>query len=178
MNIIVTGQTGVGKTTVCEKVIRIAKESGYTCGGILTPKSLQGSVICGIDIVDIQSGEREILASTHDLYRGPRAGKYSFNPDGIQFGIRAIEKGCSSDILLVDEIGHLERRGEGFVKVLTLIGSGEVRNSVLVIRKDLLSAFLPQLGPAPYVFETTPDIRDELPQKVFSRLTVTSGVFP
>jgi len=178
MNMVITGETGVGKTTVCEKVIRMAKGEGHTCGGILTPKGLEDGVICGIDIVDIQSGERETLASTHDLYDGPRAGKYSFNPDGIRFGIRAIEKGRSSDILLVDEIGHLERKGQGFAEALALVGSGEVGNSILVIRKDLLSVFLPRLDAGLHVFETTPSTRDGLPQQVFSCLTVTSGVYP
>ena len=37
----------------------------------------------------------------------------------ILIGIREIKKGLSSSILLVDEIGHLELRGEGFVKVLS-----------------------------------------------------------
>ena len=178
MNIIITGEIGVGKTTVCEKVIRMAESGGYTCGGILTPKVLNGGVICGIDIIDIQSGERETLASVHNVYRGPRAGKYCFNPDGIGFGISAIEKGRSSDILLVDEIGHLESRGEGFANVLALIGAGEVKSSIVVIRKELLSAFLPQLGAGPYVFETTPNTRDELPQKVYSSLAATLPAFP
>ena len=178
MNIVITGEIGVGKTTVCEKVIWMAKRGGHTCGGILTPKVLDDGVICGIDIVDVQSGEKEILASTHNLYDGPRAGRYSFNPDGIRFGIRAIEKGRSSDILLVDEIGHLERQGQGFVEALAFVGSGEVRNAILVIRKDLLSAFLPQLVAMPHVFETTPNTRDELPQQVYSCLTVTSVVSP
>ena len=177
MNIIITGETGVGKTTVCEKVIQMAEKGGHTCGGILTLKVLDGGVISGIDIVDIQSGKLEILASIHNVYSGPCVGKYCFNPDGIRFGIRAIEKGRSSDILVVDEIGHLERRGEGFVDVLALIGSGEVKNSIVVIRKELLPAFLPRLGAGPHIFETTPNTRDELPQKVYSSLAAALPAF-
>ncbi len=172
MNIVITGETGVGKTTVCEKVIRMAKRGGHTCGGILTHKVLDDGVICGIDIVDIQSREKEILASIHDIYRGPCVGEYSFNPDGIRFGIRAIEKGRSSDILVVDEIGHLELEGKGFARVLALIRSGEVRDAILVIRKSLLSAFLPQLCAGLLVLETTPKTRDGLPKKIYSCLVV------
>lgn len=170
MNIIITGEIGVGKTTVCEKVIEIAKRAAYTCGGILTPKVLDGGVVSGIDVIDIQSGEIEILASVEDIYEGPRVGRYFFNPNGIRFGIRAIEKGGFSDLLLVDEVGHLELEGKGFVEALELIKSGAVKNSILVIRKELLSAFLAQLGTQLSVFETTINNRDELPQKIYSSL--------
>ncbi len=117
----------------------------------------------GIIIEDIQTGESENLASITNIYQGPRTKKYFFNPKGIDFGIKAIDKGASSDILLVDEIGHLELEGEGFVKTIELIGDGKVRNCILVIRDELLSAFLPQLGTIPLVFEATINNRNQLP---------------
>jgi len=167
MVIIVTGTIGIGKTTVCEKVVNIARSSGYVCGGILTHKAPNESLV----ILDIQSGEKETLASSNSKYGGPRTVRYSFNPDGIDFGIRAIERGVSSDILFVDEIGHLELGGKGFVKSLELVKTEKVRNCVLVIRNQFLSAFLSQLGGKPLIFETTISTRDQLPQKIYSSLT-------
>jgi len=71
------------------------------------------------------------------------------------------------DILCVDEIGHLELNGEGFVKSLTLIGAKKIKNSLLVIRKELLPAFLARLGPTkPSIIEANHDNRNELPQKI------------
>lgn len=106
MVIIVTGTTGIGKTTVCQKLIETVRNQGYTCGGILTYKAEDGGII----IEDIQSGENETPASINDVYQGPRTAKYFFKPEGIDFGIRAIDKGISAAILIVDEIGHLELR--------------------------------------------------------------------
>ncbi len=166
MVIIVTGAIGIGKTTVCQKLIAIARNQGYTCGGILTYKAADQS----ITIEDVQSGEKETLASTINVYDGPRTAKYSFNPEAIDFGIKAIDRGITSDILFVDEIGYLELGGGGFVKSLELIKAGKVKNSVLVIRKQLLSAFLAQLGNEPSIFETTVSTRDQLPQKICSSL--------
>ena len=167
MVIIVTGTIGIGKTTVCEKVVSIVRSAGYTCGGILTYKALDES----LTILDIQTGERETLASTDNIFDGPRTPKYSFNPEGIDFGNRAINRGTASDVLIVDEIGYLELGGEGFVKSLELIREDKVRNSILVIRKQLLSAFLAQLGDNPSIFETTVSNRNQLPQKICSSLT-------
>ena len=161
MVIIVTGTIGVGKTTVCRKLVRIAQSQGYTCGGILTYKAAGQD----ITIEDIQTGEREILASTSSKYNGPCTPKYFFNSEGINFGIRAIDRGASSDILVVDEIGHLELRGEGFVKVIEIIKTNKVRNCVLVIRSELLTTFLSQFKTKPLVFEVTIANREQFPQE-------------
>jgi len=168
MVIIITGPIGVGKTTVCKNVIEILKSAGYACSGILTPKVYTGNEVAGISVIDIRTGKTESLASIRDIYGGPIVGKYFFNPNGIRFGITAIEKGISSDFLLVDEIGHLELGGNGFIKALELIRLGAIKNFILVIRRELLSAYNAQLGVQPYVFETTINNRDELPQDIYS----------
>ena len=166
MVIIVTGAIGVGKTTVCQKLIEILRDLGYTCAGILTYKAADKSII----VEDIQSGKKETLASTDDVYNGPRTAKYSFNPAGIDFGTQAIHKGTCATILLVDEIGHLELRGEGFAEVPELIKAGKAKDCILVIRKELLPAFLPQLPTTPLIFETTINSRNHLPQEISSVL--------
>ncbi|MFC1943253.1 nucleoside-triphosphatase [Chloroflexota bacterium] len=175
MVIIVTGAIGIGKTTVCLKLIEALRSGGYTCSGIFTYKAADKGII----VEDIQSGEKETLASVNNVYHGPHTAKYSFNPKAIDFGIQVIDKGTSSSsILLVDEIGQLELRGEGFVKALELIKSGAVEKSILVIRKELLSAFLAQLDTPLSIYETTINNRDELPQKIYSFLTASSPLFP
>lgn len=166
MVIIVTGAIGIGKTTVCRNLIDLVRNQGYTCSGILTYKAADKGII----IEDIQSGKTQTLASTDNVYHGPRTAKYFFNPKGIDFGIQAIDKGTSAAILLVDEIGHLELEGAGFVKALELIKAGKFKASILVIRKELLPALLSRLPAIPLVFETTINNRDELPTKICSFL--------
>ncbi len=162
MVIIVTGVIGSGKTTVCQKVIEIARGQGQSFGGVITYKTQNDDII----IEDVQTGETKALASTSNIYQGPQTPKYSFNPEGIAFGIQAIDRATTADILLVDELGHLELRGEGFARAVEQIASGKVRNCILVIRKELLPAFLPRLGEEISVFETTPDNRNRLPGEI------------
>ncbi len=92
--------------------------------------------------------------------------QYFFNPEGIDFGIQAIDRGIASDILLVDELGHLELSGEGFAKVIEQIVAGKVKTCIIVIRKELLSTFLPQLGATTSVLETTINNRNQLPEEI------------
>jgi len=166
MVIIITGAIGIGKTAVCEQVIRIIRSSGYSCGGILTHKATDESLI----VLDIQTGENAILASADNAFGGPRTPRYSFNPEAIRFGIGAISKGIDSDVLIIDELGRLELNGEGFAKSLELVRTGRVKNSILVIRTQLLPAFLAQLGGNPSIFETTTETRGQLAHKIGSCL--------
>lgn len=166
MVIIVTGAIGIGKTTVCRKLIEISRHNGFTCGGVFTYKATDKCII----IEDIQTGKTETLASINDVYKGPRTRKYYFNPSGIKFGIEAIEKGASASILIVDEIGYLELEGEGFTNIFELIKAGKVNGCILVIRSELLPTFLPKLVTKPLIFETTKNNRNQLPQEIGSVL--------
>ena len=167
MVIIVTGAIGVGKTTVCDKVVKIAQSQGYSCGGIITYKNQKGDII----IQDVQTDETTTLASISNIYKGPRTAKYFFNPVGIDFGIQAIDRGTASDLLVVDELGRLELNGEGFAKVIEENIAGKVENCLMVIRKELLSAFLKHLSVTTSVFETTINNRNQLPGDIGLILT-------
>ena len=165
--IIVTGIIGIGKTTVCRKLIELVRWHGHSCGGILAYTASGETII----IEDIQTGEKEILASTKQVYPGPHTPRYSFNPKGIDFGIRVISEGKSKDVLIVDEIGHLELRGEGFYSVLEIIRSSEVQFCVLVIRQELLANFIPRFKPVePVIFETTKNNRNQVPEEILEEL--------
>ncbi len=161
MIIIITGAIGVGKTTVMVKILKMCRQHGYTCGGILTSKKDDSLII-----EDIQTGKKEMLASTHNIYSGPRTPKYYFNNAGISFGIKAIDQGITADILFIDEIGRLELTGEGFHSVTKMIKQGQIKNCILVIRQELLADFLQQLPPEPFIFETTSENRDRLPEEI------------
>lgn len=117
-------------------------------------------------IEDVQSGNREILASINDLYQGPHTARCFFNPKGIDFGIRSIYKSASVAILVIDEVGHLELSGEGFAGIHELCKVSTTNDCILVIRKRLLPAFLPRLPVTPLIFETTISNRDQLPREI------------
>ena len=166
MLIIVTGAIGIGKTTVCRNLIETIRDRGYSCGGILTCKAADKSII----VEDIQSEEKKTLASIKPEYQGPSTAKYFFNPRGIDFGAQVLDKATSTAVLIVDEIGYLELRGGGFISIFESIKAGRIKDCILVIRKELLSAFRPQFPTIPLVFETTVSNRDRLHQEIVSVL--------
>ena len=166
MIIIITGEVGTGKTTVCRKLIKLISGQGYKCGGVISYRDTDTDIL----IEDIQSNHKEILASKTVIYDGPRTKGYSFNTAGIDFGITSINKGIGADVLIIDEIGYLERDGEGLINGIDIVKKARVENIILVIRGSLLSFFQNQLGDVkPLVFKVTPGNRDYLPEKIASR---------
>ncbi len=167
MVIIVTGAIGSGKTTVCRKLIEKIKNQGYTCGGVVTYKAPDKSIV----VEEVGTGERKMLASMDNIYGGPRTPRYFFNPEGIEFGIQAINRGMTAEFLVVDEVGQLELGGEGFSNALEIIRSGKAKGCILVVRSNLLPAFQSRLGNIPLlVFETNMENRDRLPDEIASLL--------
>ena len=105
MFVIVTGDIGVGKSTVCRKLVQAVRDNGLVCGGILTFKSANG----GITVEDVQSDEQTSLAEiNHGASDGPRTVRYLFNHHGIDLGIQALHRAVAADVLLIDEIGQLD----------------------------------------------------------------------
>ncbi len=171
MLIIVTGEVGIGKSTICQKVVEMARKSGLTCGGIITCK-MPGDTL---SVRDIGSGEMAVLAVPGDKFGGPLVPRFTFDPAGIAFGLRAVEAGSQADILFVDEIGILECMGEGFIHAFDIINAGRTKNSILVIRRELLAYLLPGLNNEPVLFEATETNRDRLPPDI---ITLITGAIP
>ena len=55
--IIITGERGVGKTTICQKAVAVAQSKDYVCNGILTLNQPDGER----DVVDVHSGDKKRL---------------------------------------------------------------------------------------------------------------------
>lgn len=167
MHIVVTGSIGVGKSTVCRKVIYICRGKGYVCGGVLTFKDTTGDII----LEDVSSGTKIIFASCQPEFTGLQVGKYYFNPDSVALGNNILEKQSGSPIFIIDEIGPLELESKGFTGAVNLINKKKTGCCITVIRKSLLSSFLPMFEEAPVVFEITLENRDVMPVQVYEQLS-------
>src|SRR5215831_12150634 len=77
--ILITGSPGSGKSTLMAKLI----EDIHTrkIAGLSTPEIRRNGIRAGFKMIDLASGEEEILASTSGA--GPSVGKYHVNVAGI-----------------------------------------------------------------------------------------------
>lgn len=165
----------MGKTTVCQAVVELARRRGYRPGGVITPAlhNSHGAKV-GFEAMDVGSGERWPLARTDPLTTlrpfdfaqgrlcsgrgsghrqelgGPRVGPYSFDPAALARALRVLRRAATAgcDLLMLDEIGPLElEQGQGFAPILELLPSA-MESRPTAIRNLLIvvrPAFLDQL---------------------------------
>jgi len=142
LRLLLSGERGSGKTTLCLKTVEVLRQRGLRCGGVLCPKVFgeQGEIL-GIEAVDVagDSKVRRLLARTDRVLNGPVIGPYSFSAEGLRFAQLALAGGAArGDILFADELGPLEMRGAGLVNLLPLALDAAVPPMVITVRPSLV----------------------------------------
>ncbi|MGQ9507747.1 MAG: NTPase [Candidatus Bathycorpusculaceae bacterium] len=113
--LLLTGNPGVGKTTVLLKAVEALKAKGYSVGGMISREVRSCGTRVGFEILDLSSGRRGWLAHVNQKV-GPQVGKYRVNLadlDGV--GAEAIFKAVMEcEVIAIDEIGPMELFSEKF----------------------------------------------------------------
>jgi nucleoside-triphosphatase len=110
-----TGNPGVGKTTVLTKTANALKTEGYTVGGMISREVREGGTRVGFEIHDLNSGRRGWLAHVNQK-SGPQIGKYHVNIENLNtIGAEAILAAVENcNVIAIDEIGPMELFSEKF----------------------------------------------------------------
>jgi nucleoside-triphosphatase len=107
--LLLTGNPGVGKTTVLLKAVQILRATGYSVGGMISREIRSSGERVGFEILDLGDARRGWLAHVNNP-SGPRVGKYVVNLNDLDnIGADAIVKAVEGfDVVCVDEIGPME----------------------------------------------------------------------
>jgi len=145
----VVGARGVGKTTHILALLAPLREQGLLIGGVVQPVRYEGDRRTGYDLVDVATGDRRAFAR----HRPPRFDGdlcFRFDPTGWAWAaerIRAPRR--EADVVVVDEMGRLEARGEGHVpSLLEPLPHERARRWILAVREDLEAQILAPWGGA------------------------------
>ena len=113
--LLLTGNPGVGKTTVLTKAVNALKAKGFSVGGIISRELRAGGTRVGFEILDLNSDRRVWLAHINQK-NGPQVGKYRVNTENLKFiGAKAIADAVEKcDVIAIDEIGPMELFSEKF----------------------------------------------------------------
>jgi nucleoside-triphosphatase THEP1 len=137
---IVTGAQETGKTRFCTHLIKIARREGVDIAGLLSPPVYVNGVKTAIEVEDLRSRERRILARSRRADLGDiQTKRWSFDTGVLNWGNDRLADATPCDILIVDELGLLElERGEGWLNGLSAIQSGQFHLAIAVIRPGLV----------------------------------------
>lgn len=114
-NILITGNPGVGKTTLIKNII---SKLNIPAGGFYTSeiRNSEGKRL-GFKIISLD-GKEDIMAGV-DIVSRHRVSKYGVNTSAIdQIGVSAIRDAIKDkDIVVIDEIGRMELFSKEFINV-------------------------------------------------------------
>ncbi len=107
--LVLTGNPGVGKTTVLARTISGLRERGISVGGMFSREVRDGVSRVGFEIVDVATAKIGWLAQRYKQ-DGPQVGKYRVNLDDLDsVGVQAIDTAVDcNDVVVIDEIGPME----------------------------------------------------------------------
>lgn len=112
--IAITGNPGVGKSTVCQDVLS-RLEMSY--GGMISADIRVEGERVGFEIRDIATGKRGILS--HKQGTGPQVGRYHVNLEDLDgTGVNAIRTAMKTDLIVIDEIAPMEFKSDAFVRAV------------------------------------------------------------
>jgi len=176
-----SGESGCGKTTLCTRVVALARARGLDVAGLLTlPRFAEGHKI-GLDVEAVRTGRRRPLADACTQFQprtagstyGPATESWHFHTDGLAWGARALRRATPCDLLVMDELGPLELvRGQGWRIGLDVLRAGGYRLAIVVVRPGLLPDFLEGLGDIqpPLILTVTRTTADALARQIIALL--------
>jgi nucleoside-triphosphatase len=166
MNILLTGQPGVGKTTAIKTIVSYLKPGRVS--GFWTTEIRQAGKRVGFAIETL-SGKRGILAYV-DI-KGPRVGKYGVNIENIDSIIvpelRIARE--SGKLIIIDEIAKMELYSHRFsIEVEACLDTGKVLGTIQARNYPFLNKIRSRRDVK--VIEITESNRDKIPTSVYDTL--------
>ncbi len=145
--VVLTGRSGVGKTTTLESIVTSLKEESAPVAGLIQPvRYLDGEKV-GFEIRDVQTGKETSFAERVKRENGDYGMGFRFIDGGRRLAEQALASTPRDAIVVVDELGPLELRGKGHMVALQkAIAKRPPRLLLLVVRRHLIPTFLSALS--------------------------------
>lgn len=151
---VVTGPIGSGKTTRVLNLLQTYRDAGRTVAGVV-------SLHLNADDPELESYRFRFLSSGEELTFArrsadptPPSSRYGFDEDAFARAREELDRwkeggpgaGSGIDVIVIDECGPLELRGEGLWKELHRAWTAFPGEVVVTVRDRLLDEFLDALG--------------------------------
>lgn len=169
---LLTGPSEIGKTSVCTETVRLAQQAGFTCAGVLSPARFARGVKVGIDLLDVSTGERRLLANVVASMSQATVGRFRFKSEALAWGTARLRNLPDSDLWVIDELGPLElEQGRGWAVALGTLCTGRFHLALVVVRPHLLVVAREKLAcRSLIVWSVTSSNRDILPHRILNML--------
>ncbi len=140
MTWIVTGERGVGKSTLCGQIAGVCLEEGLRLGGVLSSAVIENGEKTGITLQDLHSGETRLLGSRDPLEGySLEVGCWHFDPQVLAWGNRCLQYAAGREVVIFDECGILElKKNKGFIAGMQVFDQQAYQLGLVVVRPELV----------------------------------------
>lgn len=145
--VVVTGPPGAGKTPAIAAAAASLAAEGPAPAGFVQEAVWEGGAKTGFSVRDLRTGERRPIAARAAGEERECGTRFRFFAAGFRLARRALAR--PAGILVADELGPLELRGQGHMPALRR-ALRRAQGVVLVcsVRRHLIPALLAELGAA------------------------------
>jgi nucleoside-triphosphatase THEP1 len=133
---IISGSRSEGKTTFIKNLTNELKKQNFSVGGIFAEKVIKENNTTGYDLVDIETGKREIFLRQDEERWTSKIGKYHINPEGLKFGCSILDSDNLKDkkVAVIDEVGFLELDNKGWAECFQKLIMLSVNHVIISVR--------------------------------------------
>lgn len=143
--ILITGETGSGKTNFLKNLIGSLRQKDISVNGILAEGYWHEGNRDRYEIIDLNSGKK-IVYCQKTFNRGwEKILHFYVNPAAVSFGENALDPAnfVKRDIVAIDEIGPFELQGKGWSNAVTKIITEKPEQPMIwIVRKSLVEAVI------------------------------------
>lgn len=132
------------------------KKNLLRVNGILSLAHFSGEEHQGYDTLIIQTDATFPLARLQGDPSWDQAGRFLFDPDGMNKAVKAILDFQDSDLTVIDEIGPLELQGEGFWPALSALRKND-QPVLIVVREGLVDPVIQKISEKATIFHLRED---------------------
>jgi nucleoside-triphosphatase THEP1 len=138
--VIITGELHEGKTTYAKMIIKNLQNQKFKIGGFLSLGLQENGDRIGFDLFDIETKQKVVLCRKTQNTNWLKCGRYYFNPDGLSKGNEILSNPSLSgkDAIVVDEIGPLELRNQGWSDAVENICRNTLIPQIWIVRINLV----------------------------------------
>jgi len=144
--VVVTGPTDGGKTATVTAIAERMRTEGVPVAGFVQPGEFEDGKKIGFRLRDLATGEEAALATLGDRSEGEFGTRFQFSEEGFRLGREALSQAGSASVVIIDELGPIELRGQGHMPaVRRALAVPDLVGAVIVVRRALVPSLLAEL---------------------------------
>jgi nucleoside-triphosphatase len=169
--VVVTGASDSGKTAAILRLTQGLLDRGFPVAGFAQVGEFENGAKVGFRVRELESGIEARLARLAGREDGEFGTRFVFSAKGFDLGRRALGRAVPGGVVIVDELGPVELRGDGHMPaVLKAMQVPGLAAAVVVVRRSLVPSLLASLEATDAVVIDVEEQGESASEDIFSAL--------